>query len=131
MLKNILDVNPQTRFTIDKIRQTKWYKSCSKNYIANGIIVGKDPIEVDPRIAKKMTNYGIDINQTKNYVSNNRHNHITAFYYLLKKKAEKQPSILEQQKQAATEKRSDSPLIFRPDQKKQQHYIPQKKMSVN
>jgi 5'-AMP-activated protein kinase catalytic alpha subunit len=47
MLKSILDVNPETRYTIDKIRETKWYKGASKSYIANGIIVGKDAIEVD------------------------------------------------------------------------------------
>ena len=32
--------------------------------------------------------------QIKNYIVNNRHNHITAFYYLLKKKADKNPQIL-------------------------------------
>lgn len=64
--------------------------------MASGIIVGKDPVEVDERIAKKMLGYGIEMAQIKNYVTNNRHNHITAFYYLLKKKAEKEPSILEE-----------------------------------
>lgn len=95
ILKHILDVNPETRYTIEQIRETKWYKGSSKNYIANGIIVGKDTIQVEESIAKKMASNGIDMNQIKNYVPNNRHNHITAYYYLLKKKAEKQPSILE------------------------------------
>lgn len=96
MLKCILDVNPETRYSIDRIRETKWYKNGGKNYVANGIIVGKDPVDIDERIAKKMLGYGIEMAQIKNYVTNNRHNHITAFYYLLKKKAEKDPSILEE-----------------------------------
>lgn len=87
-----------------------------------------------------MQRHGIDPAQAKNYVTNNRHNHVTAFYYLLKKKAEREPSILEeplpqqpppppppqqQQQQPQQEKRSDSPLIFRPEPKKE-YYIPKK-----
>jgi 5'-AMP-activated protein kinase catalytic alpha subunit len=87
MLKCILAVNPEIRYSIDKIRQTKWYKAPGKDYNAVGIIVGKDPIEVDEKIVIDMQKYGIDTTQIKNNVSNNRHNHITAFYYLLKRKA--------------------------------------------
>jgi 5'-AMP-activated protein kinase catalytic alpha subunit len=32
ILKSILDVNPDTRYSINKIRETKWYKS-GKNYL--------------------------------------------------------------------------------------------------
>lgn len=105
MLKAILDVNPETRYaieygrySIDRIRETKWYRNTAKNYVANGIIVGKDPIEVDERLVRIMQKHGVDPAQIKNYVTNNRHNHITAFYYLLKKKAEKEPSILEEER---------------------------------
>lgn len=94
--------------------------------MACGIIVGKDAIDVDDRLLRIMQRHGIDPAQAKNYVTNNRHNHVTAFYYLLKKKVEREPSILEeslpqqpppppqQQTQPTQEKRSDSPLIFRP-----------------
>jgi hypothetical protein len=92
--------------------------------------VGKDAIEVDDRLARLMQKHGIEPAQIKNYVSNNRHNHITAFYYLLKKKAEKEPAILEEEREAQVEKRSDSPLIYRPEQKKE-YYIPQKKVGVS
>lgn len=44
ILKNILNVNPETRFKITEIRESKWYKSVNKSYVANGIIVGKDAI---------------------------------------------------------------------------------------
>jgi hypothetical protein len=41
-----------------------------------------------------MQKSNLEPNQIKNYVINNRHNHITAYYYLLEKKAEKDPQIL-------------------------------------
>jgi hypothetical protein len=33
-----------------------------------------------------MAKQGMDAAQIRNYVINNRHNHITAYYYLLKRK---------------------------------------------
>lgn len=62
-----------------------------------------------------MQKHGLDPLQIRNYVTNNRHNHITAFYYLLKKKAERDPSILQEEREPApVEKRSESPIIYRP-----------------
>ena len=67
-----------------------------KKYEAPGIIVGTDTIVPDQRVIAAMKRMGVtaEIAQIKNYIINNRHNHITAFYYLLKKKAENYPSIL-------------------------------------
>ncbi len=42
-----------------------------------------------------MQKEGTDIIQAKNYIINNRHNNITAFYYLLKVKADKDPTFLQ------------------------------------
>ena len=67
-----------------------------------------------------------DVAQIKNYIVNNRHNHITAFYYLLKKKAEKNPGILQPERE---EKRSNSPLIYKPEQKKD-FFMPFKKTTT-
>ena len=99
MLKCVLNVNPETRFKIPQIRETRWYNSIPSRYKANGIIVKKDKIEADPGIVSLMHRAGHDPTQVKNYVSNNRHNHVTAHYYLLIKKAEKDPSILNQNNQ--------------------------------
>ena len=67
-----------------------------KKYEVKGFIVGSDSITADDTIIAAMKKMGAtaDANQIKNYIANNRHNHVTAFYYLLKKKAEKNPSIL-------------------------------------
>jgi hypothetical protein len=43
-----------------------------------------------------MEKFSIDPTQAKNYVINNRHNHVTALYYLLKIKADRDPSFLQE-----------------------------------
>jgi hypothetical protein len=40
-----LNTNPESRFKIDQIRDTKWYNQVENKYFAEGIIVGKDPID--------------------------------------------------------------------------------------
>lgn len=45
ILRSILNVNPETRFKITQIRESKWYNLTSQKYEVKGIIVGKDQIE--------------------------------------------------------------------------------------
>jgi len=84
--------------------------------------MGKDPIEINEKLVQRMAKDNLDSNQIKSYVTNNRHNYITAYYYLLKKKAELNPSILNYESSPAkphqSQSRGESPLIFRPDQKR-------------
>ena len=47
MLKNILNVNPESRYKIDQIKESKWYNLVDKKYDARGIIVGSDSITAD------------------------------------------------------------------------------------
>jgi hypothetical protein len=56
--------------------------------------VGKDPIEPNENLIKRMQKLSVDVSQVKNYIINNRHNQITAYYYLLKIKAERDPNFL-------------------------------------
>lgn len=134
ILRNVLNVNPETRFKIDQIKESRWYNLTGSRYAVSGIIVGKDPIVAAEKLVQRMEKQGLDGAQIRNYVANNRHNHITAYYYLLKKKAEKDPTFLADEPKATpepvqpekAEKRSDSPLIYRPEQKKE-YYIPPKK----
>lgn len=42
MLRRILNVNPETRYTIEKIRESAWFNQTESKYYASGIIVGKD-----------------------------------------------------------------------------------------
>lgn len=41
-----------------------------------------------------MLKLNVDSTQIKQYITNNRHNQVTAYYYLLKIKAERDPSFL-------------------------------------
>jgi 5'-AMP-activated protein kinase catalytic alpha subunit len=59
VLKGILNTNPETRFKIEQIRDTKWYSQLPTSYNASGIIVGKDPIEPNDQILKKLQKYSI------------------------------------------------------------------------
>ena len=93
-------------------------------------MVGTDAIQPDERVIAGMRRLGVAMEaaQIKNYIVNNRHNHITAYYYLLKKKAERNPALLQQdQRQLDKEdRRSSSPLIYKPEQKKE-FYVPIKR----
>jgi 5'-AMP-activated protein kinase catalytic alpha subunit len=44
ILRNVLNVNPETRFKIPQIRASKWYNLSKVKHEAKGIIVGKDQI---------------------------------------------------------------------------------------
>jgi 5'-AMP-activated protein kinase catalytic alpha subunit len=54
ILRNILNVNPETRFKIPQIRASKWYNLNKSKHETKGIIVGKDQIMPDEVIVKKM-----------------------------------------------------------------------------
>jgi len=41
-------------------------------------------IEPNDNLIRKMQKLNVDMPQIKNYIINNRHNQVTAYYYLLK-----------------------------------------------
>jgi 5'-AMP-activated protein kinase catalytic alpha subunit len=93
ILRNILNVNPETRYKLSQIRASKWYNLCKTKNELKGIIIGKDQITPDDNIIKRMEKHDFDPVQIRTYVMNNRHNHITAAYYLFQKKIEKEPKV--------------------------------------
>lgn len=107
-----------------------WYGQIGKSYAQAGIVVGKDTIEIDDRLLKKMVKYSgstppFDQAQAKNFIENNRHNQSTALYYLLKVKADRDPSFLSTPPEPSKDRREDSPLIHRPETKPS-YYMPLK-----
>jgi hypothetical protein len=44
ILKCILNVLPDSRYTIDEIRSSKWYNLTNRKYLGSGILLGKDSI---------------------------------------------------------------------------------------
>jgi hypothetical protein len=85
--------------------------------------VGTDSILPDQRVVALMKSMGVPMEaaQIANYISTNRHNHITAYYYLLKNKTDNNPALLE----TTSNPRSNSPLVYKPEVKKE-FYIPKK-----
>ncbi|EAR91137.2 Serine/Threonine kinase domain protein (macronuclear) [Tetrahymena thermophila SB210] len=84
ILNGILEKNPEKRLTIEAIRKHDFCILNSNQPILKGIIFGKDDILVDPLILQIIKNqYGIDSEQARVMIQNNKHNQITATYYLL------------------------------------------------
>ncbi|KAL4462024.1 hypothetical protein ABPG74_000869 [Tetrahymena malaccensis] len=84
ILNGILEKNPEKRFTIEAIRKHDFCILNSNQPILKGIIFGKDDILVDPLILQIIKDqYGIDSEQARVMIQNNKHNQVTATYYLL------------------------------------------------
>ncbi|KAL4463017.1 hypothetical protein ABPG72_022224 [Tetrahymena utriculariae] len=84
ILNGILEKNPEKRLTIEAIRKHDFCILNSNQPILKGIIFGKDDILVDPLILQIIKDeYGIDSEQARVMIQNNKHNQITATYYLL------------------------------------------------
>lgn len=47
ILKCILNVNPENRYTIQQIRSTEWFQQLGYQYAPKGILIGKNPLEVN------------------------------------------------------------------------------------
>lgn len=85
LLQNILNTDPEKRFTVNQIREHPWL-SHSKVESLPGILVGYDYIPVDTNILKQLEEFGYDIEHAKKCIEANKHNNITTAYYLLLKK---------------------------------------------
>ncbi|CAK82168.1 unnamed protein product (macronuclear) [Paramecium tetraurelia] len=85
LIKNILNVDPQKRYTIADIRKHNWFSFYNQK-IPSGLIVGQHRIPIDPEIVKQMISLGISSEYAEKCIETNRHNHVTTTYYLLLKK---------------------------------------------
>jgi serine/threonine protein kinase len=87
LLKGILNTNPESRLTIDKIRAHKWFqKFCSKS---------KEPLSFDSsvlneNVLKQVEALGLSLEMTRESVLKNKHNKFSSTYFLLLKKHETQ-----------------------------------------
>jgi len=85
VLKGILTVDPEKRFTIQQIRETKWY-NLIQSKPRQGIVVGVHQIPVDQEILRLTAKLGFDESYTQKCIEANKHNPATTAYYLLLKK---------------------------------------------
>lgn len=89
ILKGILNVNPERRLKIGQIRETKWYQQLGAQYMVKGIMVGKDAIEANESIFKRIQALGYETTLLKEDLLKNKHNYLTTLYYLIKVKLDR------------------------------------------
>ena len=87
LLKSILNTNPETRFTIEKIRSLKWFqKYCNKNKDS----IHFDSTKINENVVKQVESLGLSSEMTRESVLKNKHNKYSSTYFLLLKKLETQ-----------------------------------------
>ena len=85
IIKGILTVDPEKRFTIEDIKNHPWYKVYPIKP-KEGIIVGVHQIPTEPCILNQLDKYGLDPDYARKCVEANKHNTATTAYYLLMQK---------------------------------------------
>lgn len=85
LIEKILSIDPETRYSIEDIRQDEWFIQVSEE-VRPGILIGYDHIIVDHGVLKQLEQYSIDLDYTKKCLEANKHNSCTTAYYLLLKK---------------------------------------------
>ena len=88
LINSILVVNPKQRYSIDDIKNNKWFQ---KNYRPSiGLFISICEIPVSHLIIEEMKKRGYDEKKVTDCVKNNNHNSLTTIYYLLVKQKLKQ-----------------------------------------
>jgi serine/threonine protein kinase len=85
LLKGILNVDPQERFTISDIRKHEWYLQLEEKP-KPGILIGYDHIKVDFFVLTQLKEFGYNLDYTKKCLEADKHNEVTTSYYLLLKR---------------------------------------------
>lgn len=85
LLKNILNVDPEARYTIDQIKADPWFNRVP--FIENeGLFINKYIIPIDETIIEEMQKkYCMSKEESRKNVIMNHHNYITSLYYLILK----------------------------------------------
>ena len=85
LMRCILNTDPTQRYTISDIRKHVWYNQV-RSKEREGIVVGVNPIPVDPQILQQMSPFDFDLEEAQKALEANKHNHTTTTYFLLMKK---------------------------------------------
>ena len=85
ILYHILKINPEERFTIEKIKKHPWF-NIVKPHLIKGIILNEIKIPVDENILNMVQNFGFDKEECRNLLLNNKYCSLTSIYYLCLKK---------------------------------------------
>ncbi|CAI2367382.1 unnamed protein product [Moneuplotes crassus] len=85
LLKGIFNVDQNKRFTLEDIREHEWFGDYEIEDI-RGFELGKELIEVNESLVKRVEELGYDYTYTKDSVEMYIHNNESMVYYLLYKK---------------------------------------------
>ena len=90
LLIHLLDINPLTRYDLDKIKSHPWYKK--KSYIQDlpGLIVGFHKIPIDKRILELCEEYGFKKEEVEQSVLKNKYDNKSAIYYIILNKMKRE-----------------------------------------
>ena len=88
LIKLILNIDPEKRYTIEQIRSHPWYR-LNPPAEPQGIIFGYHKIPIDETILAQVTGFGFEADEVKRMLNNNKHNKMTTLYHLLLLKASK------------------------------------------
>lgn len=91
LMKNVLNIDPDRRFSIEQIKRSKWFGNYTQE-LAKGIIVGEDPIPIDEQVLAQLGQHNLNIESARKSIESNTHNQLTTSYYLLLKKQSKFPN---------------------------------------
>lgn len=89
ILKRMLNTNPDERYTTERIRSHTWFR---KHTTKDWKSAENEKITIDESNLQELVNYGMDLDQARDNILQNRHNKITATYYLQLKKRKNDPS---------------------------------------
>eukprot|EP00792_Barthelona_sp_PAP020_P007230 TRINITY_DN3127_c0_g1_i3.p1 TRINITY_DN3127_c0_g1~~TRINITY_DN3127_c0_g1_i3.p1 ORF type:complete len:565 (+),score=176.91 TRINITY_DN3127_c0_g1_i3:31-1695(+) len=85
LLRRILVVNPQRRYTIDQIKQHPWYRNTwSGPGDEEAVPVYEESGVIDEEILSQLPQFGFEIDFARECIENQKHNQVTATYHLLK-----------------------------------------------
>ncbi|OMJ71341.1 hypothetical protein SteCoe_30469 [Stentor coeruleus] len=91
ILRRILNTNPESRYTIELIRNHPWYlKFHNKNFV--NYPLGEN-LKIDENILRKVESLGLSADVTRESLLKNKHNKYTSTYLLLVKKTRNEEII--------------------------------------
>ena len=87
LLKHLIDINPETRYNLEQIKNHPWYNLINEKKIP-GVIFGKNEIPIDERILEYcQQEYGYNKEQIRESIKNNYYDSNCGIYYINLQKA--------------------------------------------
>jgi 5'-AMP-activated protein kinase catalytic alpha subunit len=93
LLKRVLNVSPEARFTLDRIRSHPWFMKYAVYTLPKTLSTG----EIYENILKSLPKLGLDIDYTRDSLTAGKYNSHTATYFILLKKTERENRVAHNQ----------------------------------